>query len=282
MQRAVSICRHTLARLATVCLCLLLALPAVAQEKSPDTNTTIKPPAARPRPPQTNPPTRPPAVDFPRGPATPDGAGRAPVTTPPAKPESPPRPPSTDAPRRPPAGEPSRRALAGAPARPADAERPSRGPDTDAPPKGSVADEVRRPPPAEEPRQSAGRAEIQVLVILATNENNRIDPALRNLAEQFRPTFKFSGYQLVRKDSRPVELGVSTTFPLAGSYALQITPTAITGNKVVMNVLTLRGVGQTRGIGLQMRATPGKYQLLGGWPVAHGTLLAAVTARPMD
>jgi hypothetical protein len=120
--------------------------------------------------------------------------------------------------------------------------------------------------------------QINTLAIIATNKDNRIDPALRELAAQLKPTFKFSGYRLARSDSSSVAPGQPASLQLAGPYALQVTPAQADAQHVVLNVQALRN--SQRVLNLQVRLRPGRYQLLGGWPVSEGTLLAAVTALP--
>jgi hypothetical protein len=136
------------------------------------------------------------------------------------------------------------------------------------------------PPEGNEPPKTAARVNVTVLSIIATNKDNRTDPALQNLAEQLKPTFKFSGYRLVRTDTRTVPTGQTARIRLVGSYGLQVTPTQADAQYVAMNVQALRV--SRRVLGLQLRLRPGTYQLLGGWPVSGDTLLAAVTAMPAD
>jgi hypothetical protein len=144
----------------------------------------------------------------------------------------------------------------------------------------AAVDQAQTPPEGNEPPKTAARVNVTVLSIIATNKDNRTDPALQNLAEQLKPTFKFSGYRLVRTDTRTVPTGQTARIRLVGSYGLQVTPTQADAQYVAMNVQALRV--SRRVLGLQLRLRPGTYQLLGGWPVSGDTLLAAVTAMPAD
>jgi hypothetical protein len=125
-----------------------------------------------------------------------------------------------------------------------------------------------------------GSVQINTLAIIATNKDNRIDPALRELAAQLKPTFKFSGYRLARSDSSSVAPGQPASLQLAGPYALQVTPTQADAQYVVLSVQALQN--SQRVLNLQVRLRPGRYQLLGGWPVSEGTLLAAVAAHARE
>jgi hypothetical protein len=144
----------------------------------------------------------------------------------------------------------------------------------------AAVERVQTPPEGNEPPKTAANVSVTVLAIIATNGDNRTDPALQNLAEQLRPTFKFSGYHLAQTDARTVPTGQTATMRLAGSYSLRVTPTQADAQSVAMNVQAVQA--SRRVLGLQLRLRPGTYQLLGGWPISDGTLLAAVTATPAD
>ncbi len=144
----------------------------------------------------------------------------------------------------------------------------------------AAVNQTQTPPEGNEPPKTAATVNVTVLSIIATNSDNRTDPALQNLAEQLKPTFKFSGYHLAQTDARTVPTGQTATMRLAGSYTLRVTPTQADSQYVVMNVQAVRA--GRRVLGLQLRLRPGTYQLLGGWPVSSDTLLAAVTATPAD
>jgi hypothetical protein len=119
--------------------------------------------------------------------------------------------------------------------------------------------------------------QINTLAIIATNKDNRIDPSLRELAAQLKPTFRFSGYRLASSNAGSVAPGEPIVLRLAGPYALQVIPTEADAQHVVLNVQALQN--SQRVLNIQVRLRPGRYQLLGGWPVSDGTLLAAVAAR---
>lgn len=170
---------------------------------------------------------------------------------------------------------------------PADVRRPAKP----AQPPAEPPLDIRRParpdaPQPQEPRrpeaQAPGRAaravEVKILAIVATNSTNTVDPPLRDLAAQFRGTFKYSGYRLARTESRTVEIGKSTVLPLSGPYSIRVEPAEIAEGRVALNVQVMRQGG--RDLRLRALLRPGKYQLLGGWPVGKDTLLAAVAAQP--
>ncbi len=155
----------------------------------------------------------------------------------------------------------------------------------------SPRDDVRRVPRRETPREQPdtrrpdsgdkdesrtdGKVQLKVLAIIATNEDDRIDPALRDLAKQLKPTLKFRGYRLAGTDSATVESGKTAQLKLAGPYSLKVTPGESKDGRVTLRVQALNDKKEV--LNLTVRLRPGKYQLLGGWDVKEGKLLAAVT-----
>lgn len=241
--------------------------PAQEKLKLPDIARPSKPDAPAPTP-------TPPAPDKPR---LPDVARPArPDIQRPVRPEGPNQ-PQPDAPRRP-------LIDVGRPYKP-DISRPPR-PDVARPPTPSVprpntpeSDQPQAPELPAPPRP-VSRVEITALAIIATNADNRIDPALRDLAQQLKPTFRFSGYRLAQSDTKSTAPGQPAVLRLIGSYSLQVTPIQATDAHVVLNVQAIQAGRLV--LGLQLRLRPGMYQLIGGWPVSGNVLLAAISARPVD
>jgi hypothetical protein len=277
MRIQIAIHRYVSAGLALTLVSALLVLPAAAQQTSSDRESSTKTPATR-VPPKSPPPDSPRnAADTsqknPSDTATNKPAPKAPEPppktpgVPPKEPRTPPKAPEPNNPRKTP-----------------DPHHPprTRGPDTapaqvdlspdDALPIVSDTQAPEGPASATQSYMGQGSIEVKVLVIKASNQDKNIDPALRDLAQQLRPTFRFSGYQLLRTDTRRTDLGKTVTFDLADSYTLRITPTQIIGDRIAM------AVQGPKGLSLMMRLKPGRYQLLGGWPINDGTLLAAVAS----
>jgi hypothetical protein len=296
MGMTISIVRRRLSISATALIIGLTALPAIAQSTAGDadsgksirqevrqnrTATTTRPDLARPPRPDNpvvstvNPPQPlPQDTEKPSRPATPSVATDI---ARPSRPETPAK--ETARPARADTGKDVRSEVA----RP-DASGQPRTERTQRPrpeslgiarPDGRQAS-APEPPDAGLPRE-VPRIDVTVLAIIATNTDNRVDPALRVLADQLRPTLRFSGYRLAQSGTQCVVPGQGATMRLIEPYSLRVTPMLVDANHVVMNVQAIQAGRPV--LGLQLRLRPGIYQLLGGWPVAGNTLLAAVSAR---
>ena len=301
MYRPITHTRRRLPLLGGILTIVLTGLTAFAQTPgNPDasrpsrTEKRLAPDVVQPAPPDVS---RPPRIETP--PVPPPDAPKARPTPPTDAPPAPVRGPTPDAPRDPqpnsprtppPTLQPQPRPDLSRPRPDAtlkprpDLSRPQ--PDTPVQPRpdsSRVRQDIARPdkpkgPELEVPRGPPPVAvQINTLAIIATNKDNRIDPALRELAAQLKPTFRFSGYRLARSDAGRVALGQPAVLRLAGPYTLQVIPTEADAQHVVLNVQALQN--SQRVLNMQVRLRPGRYQLLGGWPVSDGTLLAAVAAR---
>jgi len=129
--------------------------------------------------------------------------------------------------------------------------------------------------------KEADAVELQVLTIIASNDDERIDPQLKPLAKQLKPTFRFSGYRLAGRQAKSVQLGRTWKAKLVAPYVLEATPTAVKGDKVSLTLKAVRGTGKEQKALLQLKIQlrTGKYQLCGGWPASGGTLIVAIQAR---
>jgi len=129
--------------------------------------------------------------------------------------------------------------------------------------------------------KKAKAVELKVLTIIASNDDDRIDPQLKSLAKQLKPTFRFSSYRLAGRQSRSVQLGRTWKAKLVAPYVLEATPTAVKDDKVSLTLKAVRGSGKKQKVLLQLKIQlrVGKYQLCGGWPASGGTLIVAVQSR---
>jgi hypothetical protein len=129
--------------------------------------------------------------------------------------------------------------------------------------------------------KEAKAVELKVLTIIASNDDEHIDPQLKALAKQLKPTFRFSSYRLAGRQARSVELGRTWKAKLVAPYVLEATPTAVKDDRVSLTLKAVRGSGKKQKVLLQLKIQlrMGKYQLCGGWPASGGTLIVAVQAR---
>lgn len=71
-------------------------------------------------------------------------------------------------------------------------------------------------------RPSAGRVQISVDVVHATDAESGVDPRLASFASQFR-VFKYRGYRLLSTQSADVAPGGDHTFAIEGGRSLSVT-----------------------------------------------------------
>ncbi len=78
--------------------------------------------------------------------------------------------------------------------------------------------------PAQGPCPPAGKIKVTLVVILAGEEGNKIDPRLKAIAEEVQklnPSLK--SFQLKTMTSKSLQAGEKATFPLVGDKTAQVT-----------------------------------------------------------
>jgi hypothetical protein len=83
-----------------------------------------------------------------------------------------------------------------------------------------------RPPPrppvgTPAPAPIAGKVNIEVMVVHASNAYDRVDPALQPVLQHLR-FVSFKGFKLLSKDDADVAVGAETTFPVVGGRRVQV------------------------------------------------------------
>jgi hypothetical protein len=136
------------------------------------------------------------------------------------------------------------------------------------------------------PPQTALAAEetvqLQVLTIRATKSNNEISPQLKPLAEALKKSFKFTGYKLLKTDSRKAAFNRTLAISLAGPYKARIRPLARKDNRIQLKVEVFerknnKDIGK---LSTTISLAAGKSQLFGGWKLdGQDVLIIAVSAK---
>jgi hypothetical protein len=83
-----------------------------------------------------------------------------------------------------------------------------------------------RPPPrpvpaAPAPVPVAGKVNIELMVVHASNAYDRVDPALQPVLQPLR-FVSYKGFKLLSKDDSDVAVGAETTFPVVGGRRVQV------------------------------------------------------------
>jgi hypothetical protein len=124
---------------------------------------------------------------------------------------------------------------------------------------------------------------FELLVIRATTANDKIAPELKEIAQQLKTQFKYTGYALVKKESKRVELEKVAEIELPKPYTLRLTAVKADAQRVQFKVEIREqrdGKSETK-LRTVLAARRGKAALLGGLPIGdeHDVLVLALTAR---
>lgn len=71
-------------------------------------------------------------------------------------------------------------------------------------------------------KPAAGRVDIQILVVHATDSESGVDPRLQSLASSFR-YFKYKGYRLLSTQNAEVGVGNDASFSIEGGRRVRVT-----------------------------------------------------------
>jgi hypothetical protein len=112
----------------------------------------------------------------------------------------------------------------------------------------------------------AEQVELQVHAIRATTKNNEISKELKEIAEQLKKTFKYTGYKLEKTSGGKTEVDKAWSGDLTGRYRVEVTPTERRDSQAQLRVVIFRTVdGKERKEATQtFRVERGKFQLIGG------------------
>lgn len=129
------------------------------------------------------------------------------------------------------------------------------------------------------------KIEVRVMAIRATKSNDKIDGALKELAEELRKKgTNFTGFKVEKRAEGATEMKKPFTTPLAGDYSVKVTPLAQPEKKRIQFEveLTQKKAGKDESIQkTTVTAEAGKFILFtGGMKLDGGDeLIAAVAAR---
>jgi hypothetical protein len=118
---------------------------------------------------------------------------------------------------------------------------------------------------------------VDVGVAVASNEENKIDPALTPIRNQLRSMFNYTSYQLVARLKRTLSVGETGDFALPGNRSMRVTPVPAKGNKVRLAVQLMEAERNllTTTLGLSR----GGMVLVGGPPYQKGVLILIISAE---
>jgi hypothetical protein len=123
-------------------------------------------------------------------------------------------------------------------------------------------------------------ADLRVLAIRATTDNDTISPELKDIAEQLKKQFRYTGFKLEKTASGKADVGKTFKADLVGGYRIEITPKRHDGERVQMEVKVLKDKEKKPKLSATITIKVKKYQLFGGMSLTGGdALILAVSAR---
>lgn len=86
------------------------------------------------------------------------------------------------------------------------------------------------------PAWSADKIQIVVKTVLASQDEDYIDPSLSDLAKELKSLFRYSSYRLLGQESTSLKQGQTGTMSLPGGRSLKITPLETRGDRVTLSL----------------------------------------------
>ncbi|MBK8913740.1 MAG: hypothetical protein IPM64_03900 [Phycisphaerales bacterium] len=136
-------------------------------------------------------------------------------------------------------------------------------------------------PPAQTAAQEGAKAEVQLLVIRATDKNDTVDPELREIADMLKKQYRLTGFKLETKVVKSVALNTAVT-ATHKNYTASVTPTKREERKVELVVSVTRREGDKDRVLIdksKTHSTQGKLALYGGFRDGDDTLIFAAGAK---
>jgi hypothetical protein len=86
------------------------------------------------------------------------------------------------------------------------------------------------------PAWSADKIHIVVKTVLASQDEEYVDPSLSDLAKELQSLFRYSSYRLLGQKSTTLERDQTATMSLPGGRSLKITPLETKGDRVTLRL----------------------------------------------
>jgi hypothetical protein len=122
--------------------------------------------------------------------------------------------------------------------------------------------------------ESASQAvQVKIGTILASNQNDEVDPRLAPIQNQFK-AFKYRSYRLMKEESQTVAWGGTATFDIPGGRTLVVSPQELREKQISLKVKLEGGEKLDTTVRLQNK---GNF-ILGGPPHEGGVLILSISA----
>jgi len=130
--------------------------------------------------------------------------------------------------------------------------------------------------------EDEAKVTVQIWTIRATRAGQEVSPQLKPLVKALQTSFKFSGYTLVKAETRDVPLKKSTASSLTGPFKIKVSPTEKAEGKITLQVEVTERQGDrdVPKLNTVVSLKPERFQLFGGWKLEKDdVLIVAVSAK---
>lgn len=125
---------------------------------------------------------------------------------------------------------------------------------------------------------SKRKTDIQVLAIRATNKNTEISPELKEIADELKKQFKFTGFKLEKRATGSAGIDEAFKTPLFEGWEARVTPKENDTKRVKLQIEIAKG--KDKPDSATVTVPLGKFQLMGGQKLENGdSLIVAVAGR---
>jgi len=116
---------------------------------------------------------------------------------------------------------------------------------------------------------------VKIGTILATNQNDEIDPRLNAMKDQLK-VMKYRSYRLLKEETKNVSWQGNAAFDIPGGRSLLVTPQEFRNKQIALKVRLQHGDKPV--VDTTVRLNNGGNFLLGGPPHEGGVLVLSITA----
>jgi len=116
---------------------------------------------------------------------------------------------------------------------------------------------------------------VKIGTILATNQNDEIDPRLNAMKDQLK-VMKYRSYRLLKEETKNVSWQGNAAFDIPGGRSVLVTPQEFRNKQIALKVRLQHGDKPV--VDTTVRLNNGGNFLLGGPPHEGGVLVLSITA----
>lgn len=82
---------------------------------------------------------------------------------------------------------------------------------------------------------------VNIGVVLASNAEKAVDPALSSIRTKLQSMFNYASYRLIDRVGKTLSIGETGDFPLPGRRSIRVSPVAAPGGKIRLAIQIMEG-----------------------------------------